>query len=85
MKDWTVISVNPLSNYELSVRFADGTEGRVCFEPSHLTGVFEPLKSPDFFRKVRVENGVVTWPGEIDLAPDAMYHAIRQSGEWVLS
>jgi hypothetical protein len=28
--------------------------------------------------------GVVTWPGEIDLAPDAMYKAIQQNGEWLL-
>lgn len=24
------------------------------------------------------------WPGEIDLAPDAMHDAIKQKGRWVL-
>jgi hypothetical protein len=26
----------------------------------------------------------VTWPGEIDLAPDAMYAEIKQGGHWIL-
>jgi hypothetical protein len=33
---------------------------------------------------VRFEDGAVTWPGDIDLAPDAMYREIKRSGEWVL-
>jgi hypothetical protein len=68
----------------LAVRFVDGTEGTVRFELSHLRGVFEVLKDPDVFSQARVEHGVVTWPGEIDLAPDAMYREIQRTGEWVL-
>jgi hypothetical protein len=26
----------------------------------------------------------VSWPGELDLAPDAMHAAIREHGEWRL-
>jgi hypothetical protein len=68
----------------LAVRFADGTEGRVRFESSHLRGVFEALKDPAVFQQVRVDSGAVTWPGEIDLAPDAMYREIKRTGEWIL-
>jgi hypothetical protein len=53
-------------------------------ESTHLHGVFEPLKDPAVFSQVRVEAGAVTWPGEIDLAPDAMYNEIKRSGEWIL-
>ncbi|HZB87325.1 MAG TPA: DUF2442 domain-containing protein [Terracidiphilus sp.] len=81
---WSVVAVEPTSALELAVRFKDGTEGKVRFEQSHLSGVFEALKSPEVFRQARVESGAVTWPGEIDLAPDAMYRAIKNSGEWVL-
>jgi hypothetical protein len=31
-----------------------------------------------------VEFGSVSWPGDIDLAPDAMYREIKSTGEWVL-
>jgi hypothetical protein len=82
--NWDVVSVKPLEPLELSVLFKDGTEGKVRFETSHLSGVFEALKAPDVFRAVRVVDGAVTWPGEIDLAPDAMYREIKRTGEWVL-
>lgn len=32
----------------------------------------------------RVNDDFVTWPGELDLAPDAMYEHIKASGEWLL-
>ena len=81
---WTVVAVEPKSPLSVAVRFFDGTEGTVRFEPSHLEGVFAPLKNPAIFNQARVEYGTVTWPGEIDLAPDAMYREIRRTGEWIL-
>lgn len=47
-------------------------------------GVLSKLKSPAMFNKVYLEHGVATWPGEIDLAPDAMYAEIKRSGLWIL-
>ena len=81
---WDVVAVEPVSTLVLAVRFEDGTEGKVRFEASHLSCVFEALKTPEVFRQARVEDGAVTWPGEIDLAPDAMYREIKLTGEWVL-
>ena len=81
---WDVISVKAQLPLALAVQFADGTEGRVRFEPSHLTGVFAALTSPHMFTQVYIEDGAVAWPGEIDLAPDAVYDAIKTTGEWVL-
>ena len=52
--------------------------------PQHLTGVFEPLKNPQFFNQVFIDSGVVAWPNEVDLAPDAMYQEIKKHGEWIL-
>lgn len=34
-------------------------------------GIFTVLRDPAVFAKVAVEDGVVTWPGEVDRAPDA--------------
>ena len=84
MAHYDVIDAKPLRHLEFSVTFADGLTGRVRLRPSHLYGVFEPLKEPAFFNCLQVKEGFVTWPGEIDLAPDAMYEAIREQGEWVL-
>jgi Protein of unknown function (DUF2442) len=82
--EWTVVSVETNPPLALSVRFLDGTEGTVRFESSHLSGVFEALRDPEIFQQARIEHGAVTWPGDVDLAPDAMYREIKRSGEWIL-
>lgn len=84
MMYWDVVSVSPEKHLQLQVSFADGLQGTVEFKPSHLTGVFETLKDKSYFDKVYVDNGVVTWPGELDLAPDAMHTEIKKNGRWVL-
>ncbi len=81
---WDVIDVKKIAPLALQVRFVDGTVGKVKFENSHLTGVFEVLKNPATFDQVHIDNGAVAWPGDIDLAPDAMYAQIKSQGEWVL-
>jgi len=83
--DWDVIEVSVTGNFALSVHFKDGVEGTVKFLPSFFRGVFSHLCDPVLFRQVRVVDGVLTWPGDLDLAPDAMHDEIKQSGEWVLA
>jgi len=82
--EWDVVEVQAEPPLALNVRFADGTQGYVRFEPSHLTGVFESLRDPLMFKQVRIEHGALAWPGNLDLAPDAMYDAIKAHGEWIL-
>ncbi len=47
--------------------------------------VFEPLRDRDVFAEARVGLGAVQWPTGADLAPDAMYDAIREHGHWIVS
>lgn len=82
---WIVVEAKPVGRLTLAVRFVDGTQGTVRFEPSHLRGVFTALKDPVYFAQVYVDDGATVWPGgQLDLAPDAMYDEIRAHGEWVL-
>jgi hypothetical protein len=77
-----------LDAYRLRVRFGDGTSGIVELSRmlhSTRAGVFAALLDPTVFEKVFVQDGAVTWPGELDLAPDAMYYEIKKSGVWVLA
>jgi hypothetical protein len=76
--------LKPIEYLTLKVTFIDGLEGTVRFKPSHLTGVFESLKDKRYFDKVYISHGAVTWPGELDLAPDAMHREIKKNGAWVL-
>jgi hypothetical protein len=85
---WRVEAVEALPGYRLAVRFFDGTAGIVdmsALVKSPDAGVFAVLADPQRFAEVYVEFGAVTWPGEIDLAPDAMHTEIRAHGEWRLS
>jgi hypothetical protein len=84
---WRLTKVIPLPNYELEVEFNDGAHGfieMVQLIMSDKAGVFAALKDQAIFNKAHLEYGVLTWPGEIDLAPDAMHDAIKQKGRWVL-
>jgi hypothetical protein len=73
---WDVVEVKPEPEYSLFVRFQDGLSGRVRLRPEELTGVLAPLREIEFFERVYIDHGAVAWPGEIDLAPDAMYRQI---------
>lgn len=84
---WRVVLVEALPDLKLRVRFVDGTEGTVdltALVNSPDAGVFAILADPSVFNEVFIQHGAVTWPGDIDLAPDAMYAAIKQAGTWVL-
>lgn len=83
--EWDVTDVKVVGEFALAVRFQDGVEGAVKFLPSFFRGVFTHLANLTEFQKVAVVDGVVTWPGELDLAPDAMHAEIKRSGEWLLN
>lgn len=79
---WDVTHVEVIDDYAIRVRFKDGLEGDVRFGTGFFRGVFSHLTDPHRFRDVGVVGGVVTWPGELDLAPDAMHHEIKANGTW---
>jgi hypothetical protein len=84
---WRLIKIKPLENYKLEVEFIDGTHGFVEMEKlirGKKAGVFAKLLDSNIFNKVYLDYGVATWPGEIDLAPDAMYAEIKRNGVWSL-
>lgn len=84
---WRVKQVEALSGFRHRVAFADGLTGEVDLANlihSPSAGVFASLAAPKLFEQVSIEYGAVTWPGELDLAPDAMYAKIKESSKWTL-
>ncbi len=84
---WRVARVRAKSGMRLQVEFVDGTSGEVNLKaflqgPRIAGTLFEQLRDTALFAQVRVELGAVTWPNGADLAPDAMYDAIRAEGHW---
>ena len=81
---WDIIDVQVQSFLILQVKFRDGTLGTVRFLPESLYGVFSAFKDPQYFEKVKAENGVLIWPNDVDLAPDSAYKEIKANGEWLI-
>ena len=70
-----VREVKYLSDYKLQLKFEDGSMREVDLAP-HLDGeVFEPLKSPERFRTVRLhsELDTIVWDNGADMSPDFLY------------
>ena len=61
---------------EAAVHIVATDFARVQLAPAELTGVLAPLRDRSFFERVYIDHGAVAWPGEVDLAPDAMYEQV---------
>lgn len=82
--EWDVVHVQVTGPHLLFVKFRDGVEGEVQFKPSFFRGVFAHLADDQEFSQVRLVDGAVTWPQELDLAPDAMHDALKTRRCWVV-
>lgn len=73
-----VIKVEAKDGYVLALEFQDGTKGMVSLADRLYGSVFEPLKDPEIFAQVRIDEfGVVCWPNGADLDSIALYREIR--------
>lgn len=79
--NWRVAEVQVIEDRAIWVRFADGLEGVVRFSPDFFEGVFSHLSVLEKFREVAMVGGAVTWPGGLDISPDAVYDEIMLRGE----
>lgn len=69
-----IVSFEVLDGYRVRLRFDDGVEGTVDLSPLAGLGVFAAWRDYAFFRQAFLADyGALTWPGELDLCPDALY------------
>jgi hypothetical protein len=68
------------------VQFEDGTKGIVDMASflKRDCGVFKVLRNVEVFETVHVEHGAVTWPDELDLAPDRMHDELQNAEVYVM-
>jgi len=83
-----VVSASYKGEYRIEVTFDNGKRGIIDFS-KYLDkgGVFDRFKDISFFKdfKINEELGVLTWGGEIDVAPETLYaEATRTSlPDWI--
>lgn len=78
-----VLEVDVPRPHVLAISFSDGSSGIRNFK--HLVGregtLAEPLADPDYFARVFVEDGILTWPNGYDWDSIALHAAMAASGE----
>ena len=73
---YEIIELNFLQEYKIELIFKDGNKGIVDFqEYIGKGGVFNNFSDIKFFRScfINPESGVLTWPGDLDIAPETLY------------
>jgi len=66
-----VLSVRPLENFKLWLRFSNGKTKEFDFRPLLDKPAFKPLKDKAVFNDVYVDYGCTVWKnGEIDISPE---------------
>ena len=68
-----IIAAETLSNSMLHITFDGGESFDVDMKPFIKSGVSHALADAQFFNKVKVEDGYITWPNGYDFCPEFLY------------
>ena len=71
----SVMEFELVGAYSLVLSFNDGTRKRVNLRDWLYGPVFEPLRDPDVFAQVGIEEHgeTISWPNGADFAPEFLY------------
>ena len=74
-----LLEARPLAGYRVWLRFADGTEGEADLTGELWGEMFEALRDPAQFQRLRVDSELrtIVWPNGADLAPEHLYSLVR--------
>jgi Protein of unknown function (DUF2442) len=65
--------------FRIHLTFDDSLQGTLDLQ-SWLEGpVFELLKDQNYFQRFFVDGGTVVWPNGADIAPEALYEAVKHA------
>ncbi len=68
-----IIKVQPISDFQLILTFANGETRLFDMKPYLETGIFQELKAVSMFNTVRVSFDSIVWDNEADLDPEILY------------
>ncbi len=78
---WDAKIVKPLTDYRIYVEIENGRKGVFDVKPYLNRGVFNELKNINYFNRVGIEFGAVTWPNEQDIAPETLLAELQPLDE----
>lgn len=68
-----ITHARPLDNYMLELTYADGSLRLFDMKPLIAMKPWHVLRSEILFKQVKADFSSVTWPGEIDVAPETLW------------
>ena len=74
---WDVKTVKPLPDFEIYVELESGRTGTFDLKPFLERGVLQELKDVNYFNRVGICFGAVTWPNEQDISPETLHDGMR--------
>jgi hypothetical protein len=77
-----VIGLKRLGGHRLDVAFLDGTRGVRDFADivAHEGEMVRPLRDADYFARVFIEEGVLTWRNGYDVDSIALHEEMKEAG-----
>lgn len=73
-----VISVEAIENHKLRVLLSNSRKGIFGVSRYLDKSVFQELRDPQYFRRVRVAYGGVMWPHEQDFSAESIEYELQQ-------
>lgn len=73
-----IVDVKVLPNYELLLTFDNNVKKIKDMKPYLNKGIFSKLKEEDFFEKVKISFGTISWEDGIDMCADNLYETSRE-------
>jgi hypothetical protein len=80
---YDVVSFEIVDDYTLWLKFDDGFERTIDFEPVLYGEVFEPLRNLELFNQVVLnsDTGTIEWPTGADFDPETLHNWPKYVGE----
>ncbi|MDY3740171.1 MAG: DUF2442 domain-containing protein [Selenomonadaceae bacterium] len=69
----TAVSVIPMDNYIVNVKFDNGEEKKFDVKPYIKGEWYGNLKDVAYFKSVSVDGYTIVWPDGQDICPDELY------------
>ena len=68
-----IVAVTPLPDLVLDLHYQNGEQRRFDFKPLTAMKLWNRIATLSMFRHVKPAHGTISWPGEIDIAPETLY------------
>ena len=76
-----IVNVEVLPNYELLLTFDNKVKKIKDMKPYLEQGVYRKLKEKEFFNKVKISFGTISWGEDIDMCADSLYETSTEIKE----